>query len=49
MTRSMHLASADLGLEKLWAVYPGKERYTLHARTEALPLIQIAAVCNELV
>ena len=48
MTKSMHLALADLGLEKLWAVYPGKVRYPLHTRAEALPLVQIDAVCKEI-
>jgi predicted AAA+ superfamily ATPase len=38
MTRSMHAALEDLRLERLYVIYPGSERYALHARVEALPL-----------
>jgi predicted AAA+ superfamily ATPase len=38
MTKSMHMALEDLQLERLWCVYPGKERYVIHKRAEALPL-----------
>jgi hypothetical protein len=38
MTRSIHVALEDLQLDKIYVVYPGTERYTLHARVEALPL-----------
>lgn len=38
MTRSIHVALEDLQLERLHVVYPGKERYALHTRVEALPL-----------
>lgn len=38
MTRSLHVALADLGLERAFVVYPGAERYPLHERVEALPL-----------
>jgi predicted AAA+ superfamily ATPase len=48
MTKSMHMALADLGLERIWAVYPGKERYTLHARAEALPLLKVAEISKDL-
>jgi hypothetical protein len=37
----MHIALEDLRLEKLFVVYPGKERYPLHKRVEALPLTDI--------
>ena len=37
MTRSMHAALEDLRLERLYVIYPGSERYSLHARVEALP------------
>ncbi len=37
-TRSMHIALEDLGLERLFVVYPGVERYALGERIEALPL-----------
>jgi predicted AAA+ superfamily ATPase len=38
MTRSIHVALEDLHLEKLYVVYPGGEKYSLHKRVEALPL-----------
>ncbi len=38
MTRSMHVALADLDLERLYVVYPGSERFPLHERVEALGL-----------
>ncbi len=41
MTKSMHMALSDLNLEKLWIVYPGKTRFSLHERVEALPLTHI--------
>ena len=37
-TRSMHVAAESLGLEKLFVIYPGKERYPLAPRIEAVPL-----------
>ena len=40
MTRSIHVALADLGLNRLYVVYPGKTRYRLHERVTALPLTQ---------
>ena len=46
-TKSMHVATADLGLEKLWIVYPGARRFPLHARVEAVPLTQIVTVFKE--
>lgn len=38
LTKSMHIALADLGLDKLFVVYPGNDRYPLHEKIEALPL-----------
>jgi len=38
MTRSIRVALEDLQLDKIYVVYPGRERYALHARVEALPL-----------
>ena len=38
MTRSMHVALADLGLKHLFVVYPGPVRYTIAKRVEAIPL-----------
>jgi hypothetical protein len=37
----MHVALEDLGLEHLWVVYPGGERFRLAERIEAVPLARI--------
>jgi predicted AAA+ superfamily ATPase len=44
MTRSMHVALADLGLQALFVVYPGPTRYAVHGRVEALPIAALAGV-----
>lgn len=41
MTRAMHVALSDLKLEKIYVVYPGAERYPLHAKVEAMPLADL--------
>lgn len=41
MTKSMHVALADLKLERIFTVYPGKEAYPMHEKVEALPLVQL--------
>ncbi len=43
MTQSLHTALADLSLDRAWAVYPGRERFRLHDKVEAIPL----ADCHE--
>lgn len=43
LTPSMRTAVADLGLDRLWVVYPGTLRYRLAPRIEVLPL----AACIE--
>jgi predicted AAA+ superfamily ATPase len=40
MTKSMHIALSDLRLNKLYVVYPGRERYRLHDKVEAIPLAE---------
>ena len=47
VTKSMHIALQDLGLERIWVVYPGAERYPMHERIEAMPLRQISQACLE--
>jgi predicted AAA+ superfamily ATPase len=42
MTKSMHIAIADLGLERLFVVHPGNSAYVLNERTEAVPLPEVA-------
>jgi hypothetical protein len=43
----MHIALQDLGLERLWVIYPGLERYPLEERVTALPLRQLDRACTE--
>ncbi len=40
-TRSMHIAIQDLGLEHLYTVYPGTERFPMARAISALPLTKI--------
>lgn len=40
-TKSMHVAVADLGLEHLWIVHPGKHAYPLAERISAIPLAEV--------
>jgi hypothetical protein len=37
----MRTASADLGLAKLWVVYPGERRYALNETVECVPLTKL--------
>jgi len=41
MTKSLHIALADLKLDRAWIVYPGGERYAVHGQVEVLPLADI--------
>jgi hypothetical protein len=36
--RSMHIAIEDLGLEHLWVIYPGDQKYALNSKITAIPL-----------
>ena len=38
VTRSMHLAITDVGLDELWVVYPGTRAYALADRINVRPL-----------
>jgi hypothetical protein len=44
MTKSMHVALADLGLEALHVVYPGPRRYRLDRRVEVIPIGELPSV-----
>ena len=44
MTRSLGIALEDLRLDRAWIVYPGKTRYPVHERVEAIPLAEVADV-----
>jgi predicted AAA+ superfamily ATPase len=46
MTRSMHVALEDLGLEHLWVVYPGKDAYELDQRVSVLPVAEISRIAS---
>ena len=37
----------DLKLERIWVIYPGRERYSMQVRIEALPLLQIYRACSD--
>lgn len=41
LTKSMQIALDDLGLERLYVVYPGKRSYSLHERVEALSISEL--------
>jgi predicted AAA+ superfamily ATPase len=43
MTKSMHIALADLALRRLLVVYPGPKRYTLQNRVEVVPVSELEA------
>jgi hypothetical protein len=46
MTRSMALAVSDLQLDRLLVVYPGKKRYSLESRIEALPAAEVPKLAS---
>jgi predicted AAA+ superfamily ATPase len=46
-SRSMRTALADLGLEHLWIVYPGREGYELDQRISVLPLREIPELARQ--
>jgi len=39
--RSMHIAIEDLGLEHLWIIYPGNQKYALDSKITVIPLEEI--------
>ncbi len=47
-TRSMHIATADLGLTHLWVVYPGREAFPIAPRLSAWPLVDAPLLPAEL-
>ncbi len=45
-TRSMDIALQDLGLKRLYAIYPGERRYPLGERIEAIPFgTDLSSLC----
>jgi predicted AAA+ superfamily ATPase len=43
MTKSLHVALADLRLDRAWIVYPGHETYRVHERVDVVPIEQVPA------
>ena len=48
VSRSMHVALADLDLDHIWVVFPGKEKYPAHEKITMLPLRDIRELGNPL-
>ena len=48
LTKSMRTALADLNLERLWVVYPGRESFPLADRVELVSLAGLREVLGEL-
>lgn len=48
MTKSMAIAIEDLGLQRLYVVYPGSQRYALARKVEVLPLNDLLAEIDAL-
>ena len=44
--RSMHAAVEDLGLERLWVIYPGQQEYALDDRIAAIPLDAVQGLAH---
>jgi len=49
VTRSMHIALRELGLEHLWVFYPGEQSYPVHEQITAWPLQRVSDVAQLLV
>ena len=47
-TRSMAIAREDLGLERLWVVYPGSKAYALDDTIDVVPLTSIPRLADDL-
>ena len=43
----MHTTIADLGLEHLWVIYPGSERYRLREKITAPPISHVSDLFRE--
>ena len=44
--RSMHIAIEDLGLEHLWVIYPGDQKYALDNKITVIPLETISQLAK---
>ena len=48
MTKSMHMALADLKLDFLWVVYPGNSSYLMDERVECVPLHELEKIRKQI-
>jgi predicted AAA+ superfamily ATPase len=48
LTPSMQIALNDLKLQRIAVVYPGDQRYALHAKVEVVPLAEVASGMSEI-
>jgi len=48
LSRSMHVALADLRLDHLWVVHPGRHSFPLQARATAWPIHTVAQLPSEI-
>ena len=46
ITPSMRNAITDLGLDHLYVIYPGAERYPLAPNIEALPVVELGGLAD---
>ena len=44
MTRSMHVALADLKLDHLWVLHPGGRAWPIHERVDVIPMADLPAL-----
>ena len=44
--RSMHIAIEDLGLEHLWVIYPGDQKYVLDDKITVIPLEELSQLAE---
>ena len=47
-SRSMHTAIQDLGLERLWVIYPGHQEYPLDDKISVIPIDSLPRIVNSL-
>ena len=48
VTKSMEFAMKDLGLDKLWVVHQGRDRFTMRPGIEALPIAELTSLAGAL-
>ena len=48
MTKSLHIACADLHLDRAWIVHPGRDSYPVHEKVRACPLPEILSQLQRL-